>query len=1256
MKFVSALIGAYLGWSIGDIFGALAGLVLGPALWTLFGKAALGADEPARPAPPATGAAAGPAPLEARVQALEQEVARLRSRLQRLEQAEPAMPEASAPVAPPAVPDTAADADTPRPAPAEPRPVVLPPAVVQAATPVVLAKAALPASPEPQADAWQPALPEVVVASSAALDGPAVEPGAQLPPQPVDALGAPAPEPAPPRATKPPAPPPVPLRDRLPPVVSRLIFGGNTIVKAGVLILFLGLAFLLRYAAERVTVPLELRYAGVGAVGAFLLGLGWRLRERADKAGGQGYGLILQGAGIGVFYLTALAALKLHAGHPLLSAGMAFGFMAGVAVLGAVLAVKQDAPWLALVSIAEGFAAPVLISDGSGNHIALFSYLAILDIGIFLVAWHKAWRPLHLVGLFGTLTLASGWAHSRYTDALYPSTQAFLLLFFLLFTAMGVLFARRALAGDTGSPAGRDADRPLSARASQALAQVGRVDSTLVFGVPLATFGLQYTLVEALPWGPAWAAFGYSLFYLLLGGGLLRGGHPRYGLLGEAYVIVSVIFGTLAIPLALEGAWTGATWAVEAAGMYWLGARQHRPYARAFGLLVLLGGLVRLASSLSLDLTPGTPLIDGSVLGVVLFGASALAIYRVWLRIPAQHSPAWESANVLALPWLVTAPLALLGWMLLPPPWASVTTAWLALACAASRERLGISVLGACSAVLHVLALAGLVSTLHVAGDGAMLASGWQGLAAAVLIAAALLLQTGLGLRRQLRVMDAAAAVPAWSLPGSLGLLAGLAVLAGSLLFVMPADRAALLWPVLGLAALFLALRLAHPALALAGLGLQLAAGVALLLFGAPLWGDGPGVTLWGPLILTAAGLLAGDWLHRRWRRPSAWRNTPALHWAVVLWSLAWWAQVLPPEGWRQLLARDALQFGAAALAAWVLLTSVGMAALAGWRRWQVLGRATAGTLPAWVGCALVGPAVAGLAPSAHLGWAVWPLALAWHLLLLRRQTAWWRPQQLGLLHVLGFWLFLLLAARECQLAMAGLGEPGSAWPTLGWMLVPALLLGALTRPALLQRWPLTEQRDTYLLAACAPLALYLVGWLWVGNLQPGNAAPLPYVPLLNPLELGQGLVLLALLLWQRALPAHWQQRLPRRPLLGGLGATAFALYTFAVLRACHHWAGVVWSGDALYDSTLTQAALSVAWSVLGVLLMLAGHRQVRRGVWVLGAALLGVVVLKLFLVELADRGSLYRIVSFIVVGVLLLVVGYFAPVPPRRRSEEVPA
>jgi uncharacterized membrane protein len=144
-------------------------------------------------------------------------------------------------------------------------------------------------------------------------------------------------------------------------------------------------------------------------------------------------------------------------------------------------------------------------------------------------------------------------------------------------------------------------------------------------------------------------------------------------------------------------------------------------------------------------------------------------------------------------------------------------------------------------------------------------------------------------------------------------------------------------------------------------------------------------------------------------------------------------------------------------------------------------------------------------------------------------------------------------------------------------------------------------------------------------------------------------LVLLALLSWWRGLPAAGRRWMPAPVAVAGLGLTGFALYTGAVLRACHHLAGVPWQGSALFASTLTQASLSVAWALLGVALMVLGHRRLHRVVWGAGAGLLAVVVLKLFFIELADHGGLYRIVSFIVVGLLLLLVGYFAPVPPRR-------
>ena len=80
------------------------------------------------------------------------------------------------------------------------------------------------------------------------------------------------------------------------------------------------------------------------------------------------------------------------------------------------------------------------------------------------------------------------------------------------------------------------------------------------------------------------------------------------------------------------------------------------------------------------------------------------------------------------------------------------------------------------------------------------------------------------------------------------------------------------------------------------------------------------------------------------------------------------------------------------------------------------------------------------------------------------------------------------------------------------------------------------------------------------------------------------------------------------------------------------------------------QAALSLAWACGAIILMLTGSRRGLRRLWQSGALLIGIVILKLFIVELGDSGGIARIISFIGVGVLLLAVSYFAPAP---RKEE---
>ena len=86
--------------------------------------------------------------------------------------------------------------------------------------------------------------------------------------------------------------------------------------------------------------------------------------------------------------------------------------------------------------------------------------------------------------------------------------------------------------------------------------------------------------------------------------------------------------------------------------------------------------------------------------------------------------------------------------------------------------------------------------------------------------------------------------------------------------------------------------------------------------------------------------------------------------------------------------------------------------------------------------------------------------------------------------------------------------------------------------------------------------------------------------------------------------------------------------------------------------SNLVQTSLSIVWSVLAIGLMLLGNRRLQRAIWIVGAILMAGVVAKLFLVELSATGSLERIVSFIVVGLLLLLVGYFAPLPPKNADD----
>jgi uncharacterized membrane protein len=202
--------------------------------------------------------------------------------------------------------------------------------------------------------------------------------------------------------------------------------------------------------------------------------------------------------------------------------------------------------------------------------------------------------------------------------------------------------------------------------------------------------------------------------------------------------------------------------------------------------------------------------------------------------------------------------------------------------------------------------------------------------------------------------------------------------------------------------------------------------------------------------------------------------------------------------------------------------------------------------------------------------------------------------------------------------------------------------------------WPLQRYWSAYLAAAGVMVAAQLLAIASAGLDDPGNPAPIPYIPLLNPFDLLTlaGLVVAIYLIRTVQSTSDWLARGLHRKAFIAWGIVAFVLSTIAVVRATHHFAAVPWDGYSLRNSVSVQSSLSIYWAVLGLGGMIYGARRSIRWIWLIGAALMALVVAKLFLVDLGNTGTVARIVSFLGVGVMLLVVGYFAPAPPKLADE----
>ena len=919
------------------------------------------------------------------------------------------------------------------------------------------------------------------------------------------------------------------------------LLSGNIVAKAGAVILFFGVGFLLKYAYDHAVLPVPVRLAGVALAGIAMLVGGWRLLSQRRL-----YGLILQGAGIGVLYLDVFFALRVFALiHPTI--GFALFMLLGIAAT--LLAVRQDAKVLAILGLTGAFLAPVLASSGSGQHVVLFSYYTLLNGFILAISWFKAWRDLNLTGFVFTFIVGVFWGQSNYRPELFATVEPFVLIFFAMYLVIPILFAQR--------------QPPQLKRL---------VDGTLVFGTPLSVAFMQAGLVREMPYGLAWSAGVGAALYALLAFMVMRRAGMR--LLGEAYVALAVVLATMAVFFALDAYPTFALWTLEGSAIVWIGLRQQRFLARLFGILLQFAGALLFLSHYN-DYDRAQPWLNDFILGCGLIAAAG--VITAWLMHKHREVliEGGDDAATVILVWAV-------GW-------------WFAGGLHALHD-------GLPQADFHGAALIFASATFALAET----VGGWL---------------DWVGLRRI--TLGHLPVIVLGIVGGGTGHpLAGLGAVAWPLNFAV--FFWCLHWQANDGIATTHGVRYRFGWILLA----WLATWEALWLFRHRYFG-------WS-LLMGMAGIAAGALRYRlrEHENPSA---ASISSWAL-LWGLGFWlASGLAYIDWRHDPDLH-IAYGLGFVVGTAFLGEI----IGGWIAWPALRRAQLLLLPA-MAVALIMQIDRHLHPSADDAWMAWAGGLAALFYCTRRQQRDDIAVAPYAQYTCAVWLATGLVAWECawQLRME---FPQTGWSFAAWGAVPAIALVLLTRfGARFAPWG--ENFGAFRSLGLGPLAVYGVLWSLLSSANPSNVAPWIYLPLANPVDLAQIATLLALRAWWRADAAPDVDSMRRGAVLAAI--IGFAWLNCILLRSVHHWFGVPYELDDMFRSVVVQSALSILWTLTALVLMVLATRRAQRPLWLAGAVLLTMVVGKLFLLDLANSGTVERIVSFLGVGVLLMIIGYAAPLPP---------
>ncbi len=338
--------------------------------------------------------------------------------------------------------------------------------------------------------------------------------------------------------------------------------GENLINKIGIVILVLGLGFLVKYAIDKNWIN-EIGRVAIGVLSATaLIGLAHKLRK-----GYKPFSSVLIGGGLALLYFTITLAFHTE-GYPLYQQQTTtFIILILITIFAVFLSITYNRIEIAILAILGGFGSPLMVSTGSGNHIVLFSYLTVLNVGMLVLSYYKKWRLVNIVSFILTMLLFGSWLASEIFDARYSkfsSAIIFATVFYVIFFLMNIIYnIKYKLNFKVGDILLLLSNTFIYFSFVMIMLQhIGNGMYNGLFAVLLGVFnfGFAYFVHKRQEQNK-------NLFYLLIG--------------------LVFTFITLAVPLQLKGNYITLFWATESVLLLWLSQKSNFKIMKVGSVIVL---------------------------------------------------------------------------------------------------------------------------------------------------------------------------------------------------------------------------------------------------------------------------------------------------------------------------------------------------------------------------------------------------------------------------------------------------------------------------------------------------------------------------------------------------------------------------------------------------------------------------------------------------------------------------------------------